>query len=323
MWYKLSKEALTQLSKIAKKLNISLKDLLFWNNNILIVKNNPNEKNIINTITDEKIIIDSKIKKWVLKITVKIPDNYKADIPLHFCFLLDKEWARQFIEYTCDIWENSTVNVFNYCFWLWYNIVHWDKKEYHIKKNSSLKIYDFNYNMNKSHIKTYSNFDVYVYDNAIFEGYYIATIWQLWHWIINWNIYCKWEKSKVKFISKSKVLNNDISNINILCSLEWKESSWLITSKSVTYKWWTNKITWKIMWIWDNTVWHISCDEISIWNCVIWTSPELLIKNSSSKLTHESSIWALDKKLIENLMVKWFTEEEAIEFLVNWLLDIS
>ena len=77
------------------------------------------------------------------------------------------------------------------------------------------------------------------------------------------------------------------------------------------------------MWIWDNTVWHISCDEISIWNCVIWTSPELLIKNSTSKLTHESSIWALDKKLIENLMVKWFTEEEAIEFLVNWLLDIS
>jgi Fe-S cluster assembly scaffold protein SufB len=109
--------------------------------------------------------------------------------------------------------------------------------------------------------------------------------------------------------------------LDIVFYLEWKNSSGLIQSKSVTYEWWTNKFVWKLVWKWDNTKGHIECDEISMGNCTISTSPQLLVENPTSRLTHEASVWTLEKKAIENLLIKWFDEEQAIKFLISGILD--
>jgi Fe-S cluster assembly scaffold protein SufB len=92
-------------------------------------------------------------------------------------------------------------------------------------------------------------------------------------------------------------------------------------SKSVTFEWWKNIFKSNIIWAWDDSKGHIECSEISMWDCEIITIPSLKVKNSSSRLTHEASVWTLEKKSIENLMIKGFSEEEAIKFMINWILD--
>lgn len=319
---KLSKEILQELKKIADKVWVSLKDLLFWNwENIIILKNEANNSNLKKAINNNNISIESKIENNALKTIINIPDNYKSDVPLHFCFILDKKWSKQAVQSIRNIWKNSKIKVFAYCFWVEYEIIHWDWKTYNLSNWSSLEIYEFNYNSNNSYMKVYNNFIANLWKNSYFKNYYMSTVWNLWHDITKWEIYCNWENSTADIIIKNKILKNDISDVNIKINLIWKKSSWFIQSKSITYDWWTNKFVWTIIWKWDYSKWHIECDEISMWNCFISTSPQLIVENSTSRLTHEASVWTLEKKSIENLLIKWFNEEQAIKMLISWVLD--
>lgn len=318
----LNKEILEELKKVSDKVWVSLKDLIFWNwENILILKNQANKDNIKKSISEDKIIMESKCENNLLKTIIKIPDNYKSKVPIHFCFILDQKWTKQAVQPTWYIWKNAKVKIFAYCFWLNYEIMHQDKKMYYLDEWASLEVYEFNYNMNSSYLTVYNTFTVHLADNAYFKNYYVSTVWHLWHGITNWKIYCKWKGSKAEFTAKSKILNKDVSDLEVVFYLEWEKSSWLMQSKSVTYEWWTNIFKWKIVWIWNDTKWHIECNEMSLGKCVISTSPSLKVKNPTSRLTHEASVWTLEKKAIENLMIKWFTEEQAVKFLISWILD--
>lgn len=319
----MSKQALLELRKIADKLNIPLKKLLFWTwENIILLKNNADGKNITREMSDRNITMESKIEWNAMRTIINIPDNYSSEEPIHFCFLLDQKWIKQAVQPTWKIWKNAKVKLFAYCFATEYEVVHWDWKQYYLDEGASFEVYEFNYNADDSYMTVYNTFKVELADNAFFRNYYVSTVWHLGHGITKWEVYCKWKNSKADFTTKNRILEKDISDLNITFYLEWEGSSWTIISKSVTRDWWTNNFKAKMVWIWDNTKWHVECDEISMWNSVISTIPELLVKNPSSRLTHEAAVWTLEKKAIENLIIKWFDEEQAVAFMINGILDV-
>jgi len=320
----MNKQVLWELAKIAKKVWVPLKDLLFGTGeNILVLKNNADKWNISKNMKEDKITMESKIEWNAMRTIVSVPENYVSNEPIHFCFILDTKWTKQAVQPTWNIGKNAKVKIFAYCFWVEYEVMHWDGKIYNLEEWASLEVYEFNYNTMNSYMTVYNTFTATLKDNAYFKNYYVSTVGHLWHGNTKWEIYCKWKNSKAEFITKNKILDKDISELNIKIFLEWEKSSGLINSKTVTYKWWKNIFKWTLIWIWDNTKWHMECDEISMWDCFINTSPSLEVKNPSSRLTHEASVWTLEKKSIENLKVKWFSEEEAISFLINWILVID
>ena len=318
----MSKEALKELSKIAKKVWVPLKDLLFgtWEN-VLVLKNDADKWNISKAMAENQITMESKVEWNAMRTIVNVPDGYVSDEPIHFCFILDTKGTKQAVQPTWNIWKNAKVKIFAYCFWVEYEVMHWDGKKYYLDEWASLEVYEFNYNTMESYMTVYNTFYAELKDNAYFKNYYVSTVWHLGHGNTKWKMVCKWENSKAEFITKNRILDKDISELDIEIELEWKDSSWLIISKSATYECWTNKFIWKIYWRWDNTKGHIECDEISLWKCSISTSPTLFVENPTSRLTHEASVGTLEKKAIENLMVKWFSEEQAVKFLVTGLLD--
>ena len=322
----MSKEALRELQKIAKRLNIPLSKLLFgtWEN-ILVLKNNANKENITKNLKEVKkkqITMESKVEWNAMRTVINVPDWYVSDDPIHFCFILDTKWTKQAVQPTWNIWKWAKVKIFAYCFWVEYEVIHGDWKKYNLDEWASLEVYEFNYNSDESYMKVFNTFTAKLEDNAFFKNYYVSTVWHLWHGITKWEVFCNWKNSKAEFTVKNRILDKDISDLDITFHLNWKNTSWTISSKSVTYWWWTNKFKAEMIWNWDDTKGHIECDEISMWNAIISTKPELLVKNPTSRLTHEASVWTLEKKAIENLMIKWFDEEQAISFLVNWILDV-
>jgi len=318
----MSKEALQELSKIAKKVWVPLKDLLFGTGeNVLVLKNNADKWNISKAMQENQITMESKIEWNAMRTIVNVPENYVSDEPIHFCFILDTKWTKQAVQPTWNIGKNAKVKIFAYCFGVEYEVMHWDGKKYYLDEGASLEVYEFNYNTMESYMTVYNTFYAELKDNAYFKNYYVSTVWHLGHGNTKGQVFCKWENSKAEFITKNRILDKDISELDIEFFLEWKNSSGLIVSKSATYEWWTNKFVWKIHWIGDNTKGHIECDEISLWKCSISTSPTLFVENPTSRLTHEASVWTIEKKAIENLMVKWFTEDDAVKFLVTGLLD--
>lgn len=322
----MSKKALKELRKIADRLNIPLGKLLFWTwDNILVLKNNADKENVtknIKAVEDKQITMESKVEDNAMRTVINVPDGYVSNDPIHFCFILDTKWTKQAVQPTWNIWKGAKVKIFAYCFWVEYEIMHWDWKKYNLDKDASLEVYEFNYNADDSYMKVYNTFTANLDDNAFFKNYYVSTVWHLGHWTTKWEVFCNGKNSKADFITKNRILDTDISDLDITFYLNWENSSWTIVSKSVTYEWWTNKFKAKMVWVWDNTKGHIECDEISMWNSTISTIPELLVKNSTSRLTHEASVWTLEKKAIENLMIKWFDEEQAVSFLINWILDV-
>jgi Fe-S cluster assembly scaffold protein SufB len=250
-----------------------------------------------------------------------VPDWYVSDKPLHFCFILDSKWTKQAVQPTWYIWKNAKIKIFAYCFGLDYEVTHGDWKKYYLEEGAQLEVYEFNYNSQKSYMKVYNTFYAQLKNDAFFKNVYISTVGHLGHSITRWIVECIWENSKAEIISKSKILDKDISDLNIEILLKWKNASWIIQSKSVTYEGGKNIFNWKIIGEWDFTKWHIECDEISLWNALISTTPQLIVKNPTSRLTHEAAVGSIERKSIENLLVKWFTKDEAIDFIVKWILD--
>lgn len=323
----MSKEALKELKKVADKLNIPLHKLLFWTwENILVLKNNADKGNVakdIKAVENKQITMESKVENNAMRTIINVPDGYVSDDPIHFCFILDTKGTKQAIQPTWNIWKGAKVKIFAYCFGVEYEVFHGDWKMYNLEEDASLEVYEFNYNANNSYMTVYNTFTAKLKDRAFFKNYYVSTVWHLWHGTTKWFVYCNWKESKAEFITKNKILDKDISDLDITFNLNWEKSSWTIASRSVTYSWWTNKFKAKIFWKWDYTKWHIECDEISMWKAVISTMPELLVENPTSRLTHEAAVWTLEKRAIENLLIKWFTEEQAVSFLVNWILDVD
>lgn len=315
--------ALEKMRIVAKALKMDVETLTKWRKkmNIIFVDNDSNKENFTKDIVDKSITIESVVENWVARSVITVPDNYQNDIPWYFCFQLDKKWAKQAVAPTWNVWKNAKVLIYAYCFWMEDEVVHWDWKVYNIWENSSLEIYEFNFNMYGSYMKVNNVFKAHLEKNAYFKNHYESTTWNLWNWNTRWEVFCNWENSKADFVTKNRIMDWDISKLDIKFHLKWKNSSWMMLSKSVTFEWWLNLFKWTIIWEWDDTSWHIDCSEISMWKCDIETIPRLKVLNPSSRLTHEAAVWTLEKKSIENLMIKWFSEEDAINFLVNWVLD--
>jgi Fe-S cluster assembly scaffold protein SufB len=241
--------------------------------------------------------------------------------PWYFCFSLDKNGTKQAVAPEWHIWKNAKVKIFAYCFGLDENVVHWDWKRYFLDEGSSFEVYEFNFNSDDSYMTVYNTFTAYVWKNAYFKNHYESTMGHLGHWITKWEVFLDWENAKADFVTKNKILKWDISDLDIKFHLNWKNSSWVIISKSVTFEWWKNIFKSHLTWNWDETQGHIECSEISMGKCQITTIPALEVNNPSSRLTHEAAVWTLEQKSIENLMIKGFEEEEAIKFMINWILD--
>lgn len=315
---------LEQVNNVAKILGIKPSKILLGQMkqpNIIFVNNNSTQENLSKEISDKNIIIELKIESWALRTIIRVPDNYISEEPWYFCFKLDDNTVKQAVSPTWYIWKNSKVKIYAYCFWLEEGVTHADWKKYHIDEGGSLEIYEFNFNSDNSYMTVYNSFKAYVWKNWYFKNHYESTMWYLGHWITRWEVFLEWENSKAEFITKNKILKWDISDLDIKFHLKWKKSSALMLSKSITFEWWKNLFQWTLIWEGDNSSGHIDCSEISMWKCEIETIPKLKVLNSSSRLTHEASVWTLERKSIENLMIKWFTEEESIKFLITWILN--
>jgi len=318
------KTPLNDLKRVAKVLNLPLWKLLMKKTakpNIVFINNNVNHENISKEVDTSEITMESKIEWNSMKSIIRVPDNYVMEDPWYFCFSLDKNWTKQAVAPEWHLWKNAKVKIFAYCFGLDENVVHWDWKIYHLDEGSSLEIYEFNFNSNDSYMTVYNTFTAHLGKNAYFKNHYESTTGHLGHWITKWKVFLNWENSKADFITKNKVLDWDISDLDIQFELNWKNSSWVIISKSVTFEGWKNIFKSNLVWNWDETMGHIECSEVSMWKCQITTIPSLQVNNDKSRLTHEASVWTLEKKSIENLMIKGFEEEEAIKFMINWILD--
>ena len=318
------KTPLNDLKRVAKVLNLPLSKILMKKTakpNIVFINNNVNHDNVSKEVDTSEITMESVLEGNSMKSIIRVPDNYIMEDPWYFCFSLDKSWTKQAVSPTWYIGKNAKVKIFAYCFGLDKDVTHWDWKIYHLDEGSSLEIYEFNFNSDDSYMTVYNTFTAHVGKNAYFKNHYESTMWHLGHWITKWKVFLNWENSKADFITKNKVLEWDISDLDVQFELNWKNSSWVIISKSVTFEGWKNIFKSNLVWNWDDTMGHIECSEVSMWKCQITTIPSLQVNNHSSRLTHEASVWTLEKKSIENLMIKGFDEEEAIKFMINWILD--
>jgi len=219
------KTPLNHLKKVAKVLDLPLSKILMKQTakpNIVFINNDVNHNNISKEINDTDITMESKIKWNSMKSIIRVPDNYIMKEPWYFCFSLDKSWTKQAVAPVWHIWKNSKVKIFAYCFGLDKDVTHWDWKTYHLEEGSSLEIYEFNFNSEDSYMTVYNTFTAYVWKNAYFKNHYESTMGHLWHSITKWKVYLKWENAKADFITKNKVLDSDISDLDIQFYLEWK-----------------------------------------------------------------------------------------------------
>ncbi|MCD5382721.1 SufD family Fe-S cluster assembly protein [Candidatus Gracilibacteria bacterium] len=316
-------KALQKMQIVAKAVGVPIETLTKNRKkmNIIFLNNNSEKENFTKEILNTAITVESSVENGVLRSIITVPDNYQDETPWYFCFQLDKKGTKQAVSPTWNVGKNAKVLIYAYCFGMETDVVHGDGKIYNIGDNSSLEIYEFNFNMYGSYMKVNNVFKAYLGKNAYFKNHYESTTGNLGYGNTRGEVYCNGENSKADFITKNRIMDGDVSKLDIKFFLNGKNSSGMMLSKSVTFEGGKNYFKGTIVGDGDNTSGHINCSEVSMGKCEIETLPCLKVLNPSARLTHEAAVGTLERKSVENLMIKGFSEDEAINFLVNGVLD--
>lgn len=312
------KQILSEIKKIADRLDVKLKDIVFHDHSDIVYLE---DDKVLKKSVEQWIDVNWKFENNVLKTTVTIPDNYVSDIPLQFCFYLKWKETLQKIETVFNVWKNANVRVFSNCMTVESVWRHEDMKTFHLGEGSRLETYELHLNTKRSASKTNTTSKVYIGENAYFSNEFVATVWNIWNLNKSIYVYLEWDSSKTDLLSRINLKKDDHANSYNEILITWKEAKAILKSKSVSSEWSSNKFVWKMIWEWDKCIWHIDCEEVLLWKGDVQSMPELKVNNPSARLTHEASLWSIEKSAIDNLRAKWLTEEEATDFIVKWVLD--
>lgn len=314
----MNKIILEEIKKVADRLWVSLKDIVFHHNpDIVFLEDNVRlEKSV-----DSQVSVVGQFVDWVLKTTVSVPDNYKAEKPLQFCFFLKQKEAIQRIETTFNIGKNAYLRIFSNCMTVDSIGQHDDMKYFNLEEWSRLETYELHFNTKQSATTTNTTSNIKVWKNAYYSNEFVATMWNLGNLTKNMIVELNWESSKAELLSRINLKTDDkVTSYNEI-NLRWSESKAMLKSKSVSHEWATNVFVWKMSGFGDNCIWHVDCEEVLLWVGDIQSLPELRVINPTARLTHEASIGSIEKSAIDNLRAKWLTQEQATDFIVKWVLD--
>jgi len=291
------------------------------------IKNNIGANMILNK---DEIISVNETEGIKLKAT-KIPDGVKASIiikegyketkPVHLCFgILPKE-GKQVIISEIIAKKNSKVKILSHC--IFPNAVHIQhimEGKIILEEGAELIYEEEHYHSEEGLIEVKPVQEVVVEKNARYFNHFKMKNGRAGKINIDYLVILK-EKAVSELTTKIGAKLDDKIKMKEKIILEGKESRGLILSRIVLRDNSTSEFVGITVGKGAYSKAHVDCSEIVMDNAKASAIPEIQAFDSTAKLTHEAAIGRIDQKQLYTLMAKGLSEKQAIEYLVNGLLN--
>ncbi len=276
---------------------------------------------LYNVEENEGIKISAKKagKKYKVKIVVK--KGYKSPFPLYSCFRAFRGGVVQDLDVDLILEENSELIVISMCsFPMGEKVKHIMKTNLVMKKNSKIHYIEAHYHgLGKDvHVKTIAN--VKMGENTQFKSEFIAIKGRLGKLEIKTDVDAG-KNSVVDITTKTYAYHNDVVTIDEIVKLNGENARAIVKSRGAAQDQSKIFLNMRVEGNAPNTKGHIDCAEVVKDEAQIENIPAVVVRDKTSRVTHEAAIGSVDKKQLETLLAKGLDEDEATEIIIRGIIN--
>jgi Fe-S cluster assembly scaffold protein SufB len=254
-----------------------------------------------------------------IKITLK--DNTVIERPVHLCFGVTHKKAVQIIRINLEIGKNSSMSVYSHCvFPFAEDVTHAMDAVIKVGDDSKYSYLERHIHSEGGGVKVIPKAVVDLGKNARYKSEFELMKGRVGLIDMDYQVYCA-SYSVMDMSVKVNGRGDDVINIKESGNLKGEYSRGVLTSRVALRDNASANIYNKLVATADYARGHVDCKEIVRDNAVANAVPIVEVRNPRSHITHEASIGSVDSKELQTLMSRGHSEEEAVELIIEGLLN--
>ncbi|MCD6367524.1 MAG: SufD family Fe-S cluster assembly protein [Candidatus Aenigmarchaeota archaeon] len=256
-----------------------------------------------------------------VKVIIVVDENVKIDGPVHLCFGMLPKNGKQMIKSEFIVGNNSSVNFVAHCFFPnAKKIVHLMDSKVLVGENAEMTYRETHYHSESGGTRVHPKIrGVIKKGGRLFEEFRL-TEGRVGELKIDYEVVQE-EKSSCELLAKVYGKKGDKIDVSEIINLNGKYASGTAKTRIVLVNGAKGNVTGEVNGNAPLVRGHIDCHEIVEGKgSKAMSMPKISVKDPTARVTHEAAIGRINKKVLETLMSRGLSEEEAIDFVVNGIL---
>lgn len=264
------------------------------------------------------IIMERKETKEGIEMKLTIGEGIKLKEPIHLCFGVSKEKAKQRIDAEIVAEKDSSVHLLAHC--LFPNakkVEHLMDGKVYVKEGAELNYEEVHWHGEEGGAIVVPK--MRVVNHGSFRSVFSLLIGRVGKLDVDYLVEGK-EKSVTEIFTKVYGKGNDEIRIRESVRLDGKHARSVIKSRIAV----KDNARSEVVNVTEGNApyvrGHVDCTEVVQGNAVAKAIPIVRVNDERAKVTHEAAIGSVDRKQLETLMTRGLKEEEAIDVIIKGML---
>jgi len=241
--------------------------------------------------------------------------------PVHLCFGMFPESGLQRITMNVDIEKNAKVSILAHCtFPNAIDIKHVMDAQINIGEGAEYSYFERHVHGRKGGVKVYPTAKVTLEKKAKFRTEFELVKGSVGEIYVDYETICK-DYSVMEMIARINGTQNDIIQIKETGLLVGEGARGVLTSRIAVRDNASADVYNILKATAPHTRGHVDCHEIIQDNGIAKATPIVEVGNPTAHVTHEAAIGSVDNKQLETLMARGLTEDDAVELIIEGLLN--
>ncbi|MDY6787274.1 MAG: SufD family Fe-S cluster assembly protein [candidate division WOR-3 bacterium] len=257
----------------------------------------------------------------MIEVKLIVEENVKMEFPVHMCFGMAGRSGRQHIVSHYEIRKNAEISVLTHCaFPGSEDVTHIMNSSIVLQSGSRLEYTEQHYHSDEVNISVEPYSEITVGRHAYYSSDFVLKNGRVGKLKIDYHLTLNDYASAVLRSRIFGKMDDDIY-LNESADLEGKYSNAVIKSRIAATDNTNSVFKGRTAGLGDYSRGHIDCTEIIEGNGHAEAIPIVSVSNKTARVTHEAAIGSVDKKQLETLMARGIGKEDAVDIIVNGMLD--
>lgn len=249
-----------------------------------------------------------------------VEEGKRIEKDVHICFGVSHGRFLQKINMDVDVKDGASISVLSHCIFPNGDVKHMMNADIHIGKNSEYIYLERHLHGMKKGIEVYPKADVRIDERGRFKTDFELIKGRVGLLDIDYKVDAG-KNSVVEMTTKASGIEDDLIKVREIAYLSGERSRGSIASRIAVRDKAKAEVYNKMVASGAYARGHIDCKEIVQDNAIATAIPIVEVLHPKAHVTHEAAIGSVDAKQLQTLMARGLEEEEAVDLIIQGLLE--
>jgi len=265
--------------------------------------------------------VETVEKKDGVDVKVKVEKGVKIKKEVHMCFGVTHSRALQRINMEVDVGDDASIAILSHCiFPKAEDIKHIMEAEIHVGRNAEYRYIEKHIHAMEGGINVYPKAKVRVDDGGKFKTEFELIRGRVGVLDIDYEVEGG-KRSVVEISTKANGREDDIIKVKEVAFLKGEGARGALNSRIAVRGKARAEVYNKMVATAAHARGHVDCKEIIQDDAIATAIPIVEVRHPKAHVTHEAAIGSVDTKQLETLMARGLDEEEAVDLIIQGMLE--